>query len=685
MKIEYKTLKNALLALVLAGGSVAMTSCEDTLEQPSYTADDLDYVFADLDRAEIFVKGCYRGLIHEEMYRQYNTGETVTLPCEEDLSGSKYYMANFHYDANGGPYTFTTTYKECYRIIEGCNVGIKYVSQLEVNEKQKALLAELYTIRAYAYHNLIRIYGDVPMQMDALEDLPADDESTFYPKRHDRDDIYDKIIADVREHVEDLPWQSEAGYGTPERLTRQAAYGVLARICLHAGGYSLRWNLETLDPSSLQLRRRADEAKVREFYQIADDALAKIIQRGENSLLQASNGMSGYQTLWFNYCQRNFGVTNPEMLWQMAELGTTTNCNFGVYNGQPGSTGGAFGQRKTLQCKLPTYYLSFDPKDTRRDVNCTSYTINFSGTKEEGPWVHTGTTYSSIMSGKFRIQWCTEPAAAAKRNVDIPMLRYADVLLMYAETQNFLHNGPTAAAIDALRQVRQRAGIGDMAIPTGQEAFLDAVMQERKWELADEFTLRTDLIRTDLLDKNIKQAQQDLKDLSARTGKYASVPEFRLYQFSENSQTYGDSYLAVPYIDITDPAEIKVLDVANSKINSAAKRKTFQEEVQKIAEAHGKTGTWYACNMFDAWQSTYNRNCRQAAGFSATSVTNMGAGLSLYTKSTGLNSRGDYPDWVEGLYFDYQKNKVEIIPFANISPGHPMVDNPNLTQHPAYK
>ena len=48
-------------------------------------------------------------------------------------------------------------------------------------------------------------------------------------------------------------------------------------------------------------------------------------------------------------------------------------------------------------------------------------------------------------------------------------MRYADVLLMYAETQNYLNNGPTQAAKDALKEVRERAGIGSMEIPTGQQ------------------------------------------------------------------------------------------------------------------------------------------------------------------------------------------------------------------------
>ncbi len=678
----------ALAALAIAAPMATLCSCEDTLDMPSYTENDLDYVFSDVSRADLFVKGCYRGLIHEEQYRQFNTGETVTHPAEEDLSGSKYAIANYYYDPIT-PYTLSTTYSECYRIIEQCNIALKYLERLEQSDKRDALKGEALVVRAYCYHNLIRFYGDVPAVWNALEDLDPEDESTFYPKRTDRDEIYDHIVADMQEAVEYLPWYSESGYSAPERVSKQAALGLLARVCLHAGGYSLRWDLETNDPATLQMRLRDDPARVREFYEIADNALQRVIDRGENSLVQASGGMSGFQRLFTTYLQRNYGETSQEIMFQEAELGSTTNSTFGVYNGQPGSSGGLYGQRKTLQFKLPTYYLSFDENDTRRDVTCCNYSVSYLNTNSiDDEWSHIGTTYSCIMSGKFRIQWSVEPSAASQRNIDVPILRYADVLLMYAETQNYLNGGPTAAAISALRQVRERAGIGSMEIPSTQEDFLEALMQERKWELADEYTLRSDLIRTNLLDSHIRQAQQDLLDLSDRVGKYADVPIYRVYQYSRNSQVYGDDFLTVPYFDLTDPDEIAMIEEGAGSTASA--RDEFNEIMAVILANHGITdgSAWYVTNMFQAWNSTYNKNCRRCGGFSMSTVSTLCIGQSTYTKPTGsFENNGTYPAWVggsNGLYYAYERNKTELLPFANSSAGHPMVDNPNLTQHPGY-
>lgn len=687
--MKRKSIYSALTAALLLGApALTLTSCNDLLDKPSYTTDDLDYVFEDLDKADLFVKGLYRSLVYSEQWRPF-IDPGVTVICEEDLVGGRPRSANFAYDVIL-PAAATTVYSQSYKTIESCNIAINRLSGMEEGEKRDALLAEAYFVRAVAYNDLIKAYGDVPAVYEPLAELT---EETLHPRRSDRDGIYDRIIGEMQQYVDKLPWFSESGYGSaPERLTRQAGKGILARICLYAAGYSLRWNLETNDASSLHFDRRDDAARVRELYEIADKQLSDVIGQGENSLIQAADNMSGFQNLFFNYCQRNFGITSQEMMWQIASLGEKTNYDFGLYNGQPGSNGGAYGKRKTLQVKLPTFYLSFLPGDTRRDVNCANYSCSFLSKNDGDDYdgVNSATTYSSIMPGKFRIQWCQAPYAAAKRNVDVPMLRYADVLLMYAETQTFLNNGSTPAAIAAIKQVRDRAGIGSVDVPSGNfDQFMETIMQERMWELGDELVIRGDLIRTNFIEKVVRQSQQDIKDLSDRTGKYADVAKIRLVRLEMGTESYGDPFLTVPYIEITDPAEEAKL-TAMKNANNAANRNKHNAAVAEVLAAHGITeGTWYTVNMFQAWTSTYNKNSRRCAGYTPAANASLNIGASVYTKPMGsFENNGEYPDWVAGstgIYYGFEKNKTELSPFANKSAGHPLVDNPNLTQHPAYK
>lgn len=689
--LRRKLILSALVTVSLSLGT-SMTSCSDWLEMEAYTSDDIETTFSDEVRADKFVQGCYRGLIHNEMYYQLGMGETVMHSCEDgSTNNSKYMMCNYKFDALI-PATVTTIYKEQYRIIEATNIAISNLSKMPETEKRNQLLGEAICIRAFCYLNLIRIYGDIPAVYTPLEEMDPNDENTFYPKRSSRDEIYDKVISEVQSVIDWLPWFEESDYQTPERITKQGAYALLARLALYAGGYSLRWNLETNDPATLKMARRDDATRVKELYQIADNACFQIINHGSNSLVQAHEDMSGFQYLWYNHCQRNFAATNTEILWETAQYGDVTNSQFTTY-AQPGSRGGKYGSLKAMQFMLPTYYLSFNPKDTRRDVSCTSYSIYF---LEKGSandtWVDVGTTYSCIMPGKFRLSWCVAPQSNKQRNLDIPIFRYADVLLMYAETQNYLNDGPTQAAKNALQEVRNRAGVGEeLTIPNEQEAFDDAIVQERKWEFATEFTLRTDLIRMNRLAKELAKTKQAMKDLSDRKNEYANIPTYRLYKFHIDAQEYGDKFLAVDYIDLTDPSEIEVVkNVPTAKEEYDA----FQEKILNIVKAHNievsNGDKWYPVNMFEAYTSTFNGNSRKMVGFRA-GFNTLQIGKIIYTLPTGsAENGGKYPTWIEsadgsdGLYYGFQENKSELCPFAAKSPGHPLVDNPNLTQLPGY-
>lgn len=689
--LRRKLILSALVTVSLSLGT-SMTSCSDWLEMEAYTSDDIETTFSDEVRADKFVQGCYRGLIHNEVFYQLGMGETVMHSCEDgSTNNSKYMMCNYKFDALI-PATVTTIYKEQYRIIEATNIAISNLSKMPETEKRNQLLGEAICIRAFCYLNLIRIYGDVPAVYTPLEEMDPNDENTFYPKRSSRDEIYDKVISEVQSVIDWLPWFEESDYQTPERITKQGAYALLARLALYAGGYSLRWNLETNDPATLKMARRDDATRVKELYQIADNACFQIINHGSNSLVQAHEDMSGFQYLWYNHCQRNFAATNTEILWETAQYGDVTNSQFTTY-AQPGSRGGKYGSLKAMQFMLPTYYLSFNPKDTRRDVSCTSYSIYF---LEKGSandtWVDVGTTYSCIMPGKFRLSWCVAPQSNKQRNLDIPIFRYADVLLMYAETQNYLNNGPTQAAKNALQEVRNRAGVGEeLTIPNEQEAFDDAIVQERKWEFATEFTLRTDLIRMNRLTKELAKTKQAMKDLSDRKNEYANIPTYRLYKFHIDAQEYGDKFLAVDYIDLTDPSEIEVVkNVPTAKEEYDA----FQEKILNIVKAHNievsNGDKWYPVNMFEAYTSTFNGNSRKMVGFRA-GFNTLQIGKIIYTLPTGsAENGGKYPTWIEsadgsdGLYYGFQENKSELCPFAAKSPGHPLVDNPNLTQLPGY-
>ncbi|KUJ56824.1 hypothetical protein AR686_09750 [Chryseobacterium aquaticum subsp. greenlandense] len=681
---KHSLLKKLIIVPAILIAGLVVNSCSDEfLNQPAYNSSDTESVFTNLETADAFVQGLYRGIVPTEMFYQLGAGDTVTHSSEDgSTNNSKYNICNYQYDSKT-PNTVTGIYAAMYAVIERCNIAISRLPTMAASTKRDALLAEAKAIRAFCYYNLIRVYGDVPAIWIPLEEADPNDQNTFYPKRTSRDVIYDKVIGDIQGSVNSMPISN----GTPERLNKQSTNALLARIALYAAGYSLRWDLNT--GSAGTMSRRPDNARVQQLYQIADAAAASVINGGTNSLVQAQGGKSGFEALWFNFDRRNFATVNQEMLWHVAEYGPNTNSAFGVY-AHPGSRGGTYGSRKALQFILPSYYLSFNAADKRRDVACTSYSIYFlnSGNASD-TWVDVGTTYSCIMPGKFRISWCVEPQAADARNLNIPIIRYSDVLLMYAETQNYLNSGPTAAGIAALQQVRNRAGIGSLPIPSGQQAFESAIVQERKWEFSDEFMLRTDLIRMNRIASEIDATRQSMKNLSNRTGQFANTPIYRLYKFHKNAQVYGDPFLAVTYIDLTNPAQIAQVQAVPTNSSGYA---AYQTTLRSIATANGQTTTvddkWYPVNMFQAYTSTFNGNARKAVGFTG-GFNALQIGNIIYTKPTGsFENGGVYPNWIEGggdgLFYGFVPNKTELLPFAAASAGHPLVDNPNLTQLPGY-
>lgn len=171
----------------------------------------------------------------------------------------------------------------------------------------------------------------------------------FSSSRVDRDEIYDGIIADLQEAVEVLPWYSEGFFSTPERISKNAAYGLLARTALYAAGYALHWDLNTYDKSTLQMRRPLDESRVRKLYTIADEACKAVISKGENSLL------SKYEDVF--RALNEGGVYNPEeVMFEYAEFGNTTNGRVGYTNGLCIHASNAlYGKTLPLQLIHPTF------------------------------------------------------------------------------------------------------------------------------------------------------------------------------------------------------------------------------------------------------------------------------------------------------------------------------------------
>ena len=227
-------MKNRALHIIGAAALLLATaSCEDWLDMPSESKADSSTIFSTVSRAEMAVVGAYASLHTQELGYQLLEGTDESVSKE---SNSKYNVSNYDYTATST--MLSSTYTTMYKAIEYANVCIRNIPEMSVSEGEQAkvnsLLGEALAIRAYAYWNIVRFYGDVP-----YTDVPTSELESFSSSRVSRDTIYDHCVADLQRAVKLLPWRSEGMVSTPERFTKNAAYGILARVALYAAGYSL--------------------------------------------------------------------------------------------------------------------------------------------------------------------------------------------------------------------------------------------------------------------------------------------------------------------------------------------------------------------------------------------------------------------------------------------------------------
>jgi hypothetical protein len=401
-------------------------------------------------------------------------------------------------------------FRQLYRGVEKANLCIEqiplmrqYTSGTDADKRElRRQYGEALTLRAQFYFELIRNWGDVPAPM-----IPAYRQTNLFIGQTNRDSTYNRIIADLALAKTLLPWRSEVPRN--ERITKGAAMALRARIALFRGGYSLRKNA--------QMERPADYLQ---FYQIARDECAELMANRNQHNLNTS-----FEQFWRN--TTSF-VYDNESLFEVGAGGGNSNSDsrMGNYDGPNLSNASRFGAGGGGTVMLPTYFYAFDSADSRRDVTITHYAVNSASN------VKTQRRLAEMNTGKYRRDWRVPLLPGTVLNVGYNwiVIRFSDVLLMYAEAVNELNNGPDATAIAAYEEVRRRAFRGNAALigttPTTKTGFFDAIVDERFREFGHEGIRKYDLIRWNLLTAKLAETRTRLVQLRDRTGPYTNVPQY---------------------------------------------------------------------------------------------------------------------------------------------------------------
>lgn len=517
-----------VIILALAVSTMVCASCDDFLATDTPSKQSNTNVFDTQAMAEAALMGVYATMSDTYVY-----GQKISVNWQNisDTENCNLYLTNYkevnsdygqnHYYGNSG--NSTTRWNNIFRFAELASAaveGLREGALLRTDPaKAKPLLGEALTLRALAYFELTRLYGDIPYKKTTSNS----DLSNVYIGKIDRDTVYADIVKNLQEAVDYLPWLGD-GINTAERITKGFAKGLLARVALFAGGWSLRDGNQFPD-LDLEHHPTIPEKngyyvgrtkKWKDYYEIAIQQCAEILGDPENPHQLDPD----FEDIWKTVNGLGQNSYN-ENLYEIG-LGEGNTGDVGTLMGwevQAGSMYGQQGMGSSYVTSTVYYFYSFDKADKRRDV-----TLTFGRWRKEN-YEDLTCNPVNVHYAKWRMYWTSESyralhLAAAGRvatGINWILMRYSDIYLMFAEAMNELYGPDQAntvagmAARQALEKVRERAfGAGSAKIKNYDSDFFNAIVNERAWEFGGESIRKHDLIRWGLLDTKIEAMKEAL-------------------------------------------------------------------------------------------------------------------------------------------------------------------------------
>lgn len=408
------------------------------------------------------------------------------------------------YNFDGTDATVNDTWDALYTGIERANNLIYYINVPKSvdSTERNAILGEALFLRGYYYFLLVSNFGAVPLR---LEPTTVTGANTVYVPRTPANKIYAQIIKDMTKAV-GLCYPATQ-FSDASRVSQTTVEGILARVCLTMAGHPLM-----------------DTAMYAQALMWAE----KVQQSGLHTLNPS------YSQIFINELQKKPDQYRS-VLWEAAFEGNNT----GIYQeeGRLGNTNGITYTASNFADTGYSYgfidataklYKLYSQGDLRRDWAIAPY--YYKGTNR----VDRGNLLYDRNCGKWRRSY--ELALPKNKNfngTNFPILRYADVLLMLAESENQV-NGPDAVAYNALNEVRRRAyglpldvpsAVADLQPGLSKEEFQDSLEDERARELCFECLRRPDLIRWGIFTQTMHdESVQMQKDLGGNASwSYASL------------------------------------------------------------------------------------------------------------------------------------------------------------------
>lgn len=343
-------------------------------------------------------------------------------------------------------------------------------------------------LRGYYYFLLVQNFGGVPL---VLTPTTSPDDIDI-PKSTEKE-VYNQIIEDMEKAEKLVDPIQKIGFGG--RVSKSAVRGILARVCLNMAGEPVK-DISKFERASYWAKKVIDDT-------------------------EAGHTLNpDFRNIFINYAADKYDY--KESIWEVEFFGNNTDANqeagyvgswIGIRNTGNNNVGYGFG-RILVTGKL---YRTYEKEDLRKDWSITNFYYNAAGEEILYPIDPAPENQYNRYPAKYRRQYeVVLPKASQQTPINFPLLRYADVLLMYAEAENEVKSGPTPQAYDAINKVRRRAfgyllnndgGNTTHDIPAGKGKFdfFKAIVDERSRELCFEALRRPDLIRWGMFVETMKE------------------------------------------------------------------------------------------------------------------------------------------------------------------------------------
>ncbi len=492
-------------------------ACSDFLDEESKTEIDKNKYMNNASEAEIVLLGVYRGMVPDGVYGYYlsilfNLGTDIAQV--EGNSNERFRIIPTNsFSANQAE--VQSTWADLYNGIYNANDFLEGIEAKKgsYDEDDQALaqiyIAEARTLRALYYFELVRRFGNIALMTNTA--MSYQHPSTFI--QEDPVKVYEFIEQDLLFASENLPYAVDKSIRTNNsyRFSKGSALGLLAKVYATWAGYPIK-----------------DESKWEKAAQTAET----LITSGKHKLL------NDYEQLWKNAGSGEWDAA--ESLIEVSFYSPTAAAGasdpigrIGKWNGVKTTMiegrGSCAGNVKVVH----TFVLDWREykEDLRRDISIANYLYSndkklyvqgASDTPEQAEINDADPTKKQKEKQNYTpAKWDVEKYVPQsnklinndKSNVNWYVLRYSDVLLLYAEAMNEWKKGPTTDAYNAINMVRRRgyglpvdvaSSVADLPDGLDENGFREAVRKERAFELAFEGHRRLDLIRWGIYYETVK-------------------------------------------------------------------------------------------------------------------------------------------------------------------------------------